>query len=211
MQQHSLLISGATQDKRVESAAKKAGENSSQFDTLILDTEEDPGIEKVRDLLGKLAKKPFNSKLTSAVVLEAQNLSHEAQNLFLKTLEEPSSTSQVILTAPSEFSVLATLSSRCQKLDLGLPKIEIAEERLQGLLQFGRRTLASKIDFAENLDLEEWESLWREVLLSNLGRKSLPQIIQYLRKIQKTKEFLLKRASPKLAKINLILDVPNLD
>ncbi len=53
-----------------------------------------------------------------AVVEDAQNLSLEAQNAFLKMLEEPVAGTVLILTADSIQSVLPTVASRAQKVSV---------------------------------------------------------------------------------------------
>jgi len=178
---------------------------SSKFDTLTLETEVDAGIEAVRKILENLSRKPFNSSFTSVIVLEAQNLTIEAQSALLKTLEEPAASNQIILTCPSPYSVLPTISSRCQQIDLGTTKP--TEKNYENL---NKATLGERIILAETLDLESWEAFWRKKLHEAIGKKELAEIATYLHQIKKAKEFLGKRANQKLVKINLIFDIPKI-
>lgn len=72
------------------------------------------GISRIRDLQHQLLFYPYKSSLKVVIIEEAHNLTREAASAFLKTLEEPSSQSLIILTSSAWDSVLPTISSRCQ-------------------------------------------------------------------------------------------------
>lgn len=76
-------------------------------------------IDQVRALIGRLNLGSFLGGTKIAVMEGAQLLTPDAANALLKTLEEPSGRSVIILTAPSEESVIATIRSRCQTLRFG--------------------------------------------------------------------------------------------
>lgn len=75
-------------------------------------TDDELAAQAVRQLIFKLAVKPFAGKYTVAIINDAHLLSLAAVSSLLKTLEEPSASSIIILVA--EGAVLATVSSRCQ-------------------------------------------------------------------------------------------------
>ena len=209
--QTTLLIFGSDLASREEAAIKIAKEHSSHFDTIVHKTTEDSGIEAVRATLGRLAQKPFSSGQTTAIFIEAQLLGLEAQNTLLKSLEEPGETTQIILTCPNPYALIPTVVSRCQKIDLGRVGLEISRAEREKLESLFNLSFGAKLAFAEEVDIEKWEVFWREKLLSNLASRSLSTIASYLRSIAKTREFLLKKANVKLAKINLILDTPKVE
>ncbi|MBI4091494.1 hypothetical protein HY419_01935 [candidate division WWE3 bacterium] len=76
------------------------------------------GIDSVRKVGPFLAKRPLKSKKKVLIIYNAANLSHDAQNSLLKTLEEPNPSTQIILIAEKENGILSTILSRCQKLKL---------------------------------------------------------------------------------------------
>lgn len=71
-------------------------------------------IKSVRELTAALSFKPFAAKNKVAIVNDAQNLNLQAQNALLKTLEEPSSGTVLILISTQR--LLDTIVSRCQTL-----------------------------------------------------------------------------------------------
>ncbi len=70
-------------------------------------------IEQIRELRQKLNLKPFQGTNKATIIYNAQNLTPEAQNSLLKTLEEPPFDTVIILVAPNENLLLATIVSRC--------------------------------------------------------------------------------------------------
>jgi len=72
------------------------------------------GIKEVRDLQHKLSLSPYEFSHKIAIIEEAAVLSDEAASALLKTLEEPSSHSLIILISSFWQTVLPTIISRCQ-------------------------------------------------------------------------------------------------
>jgi DNA polymerase-3 subunit delta' len=73
-------------------------------------------IEEVRELRESLSFRPFEGKLKVAIIREAERFKQEAGGALLKTLEEPTPDTILILTADSESSVMETLVSRCVRV-----------------------------------------------------------------------------------------------
>ncbi len=71
-------------------------------------------IEKVRELIGQIQLRPFISTRKIFIIKNAEQLSLEGANALLKTLEEPSAHSLLILTTSSPERNLGTIRSRCQ-------------------------------------------------------------------------------------------------
>lgn len=90
---------------------------------IFLLNEKTIGIEKIRQLISFLALKPFSEEKKIALIDEAQNMTKEAQNALLKTLEEPSLNSFIFLLTPWKNFLLPTIISRCKIIDLGLKNI----------------------------------------------------------------------------------------
>jgi hypothetical protein len=81
------------------------------------------GIEAVRQLEGFLSLKvPREQNINRVVIIEdAQNLTLEAQNALLKTLEEPADKTLLILTASHAQALLPTITSRVQAIHVKRP------------------------------------------------------------------------------------------
>ena len=69
-------------------------------------------IKEVKDFIN-FTRSGFQAK-TAIVVQEFHDASEEAQNAFLKMLEEPPNNTQYFITAISEEKLLQTIVSRCQ-------------------------------------------------------------------------------------------------
>ncbi|MBN1106072.1 MAG: DNA polymerase III subunit delta' [Deltaproteobacteria bacterium] len=91
-------------------------------------------IEKIRDLERVLGYKPQYGRYRVTVVRQAELMTEEASNAFLKTLEEPPPGNILILNASDPSKLLPTIVSRCQKVNfrpipVGLIKEWLAERK----------------------------------------------------------------------------------
>jgi len=95
----------------------------------------------------------------------AETMRSDVANVFLKILEEPPGSATLILTAPSPFSLLPTILSRCMQFHFApLPIAEVetilkahsdrkpAEIRLAAQLSEGSPGLALELDLADALE-----------------------------------------------------------
>lgn len=71
-------------------------------------------VAQIRKLQEELSLTPFEAQKKAAVIDDAERLNPEASNAFLKTLEEPSRGTVLILTASDRKALLETLVSRCR-------------------------------------------------------------------------------------------------
>lgn len=93
-------------------------------------------IKQVRELSSRLHYHSFEGGRKVGVIPYAEHMTEEAQNAFLKTLEEPTADTMLILTASNLNRVLPTILSRCQLLRLGPlpgPMIERLVQERRGL------------------------------------------------------------------------------
>lgn len=74
------------------------------------------GIEDVKDFQKDMVFTPFKELVQIGVVFNSERLTAQAQNSFLKTLEETSNTTAYILVTGNEKSLLPTVLSRCSKI-----------------------------------------------------------------------------------------------
>jgi DNA polymerase-3 subunit delta' len=71
-------------------------------------------VSQVREMRGRLAMSGLNGSHKIAFIEEAETLNSEAANALLKTLEEPTPGTVLLLRATSPDQVLPTITSRCQ-------------------------------------------------------------------------------------------------
>jgi len=120
-------------------------------------------IQDIRDLKNNLITKPYNSQYKIALIIDAQKMNKEAQNAFLKILEEPPADTIIILTAENKKQLLPTIISRCQIINFKIVPSELIKKELikRGIeeqkveeivrLSMGRPELA--FSFLDNPDL----------------------------------------------------------
>jgi len=73
-------------------------------------------ISQIQELQKEVYVSPFEGKKKVFILDEVDKMTSEAANAFLKTLEEPSSTTLFILITSSAESLLPTIISRCQSV-----------------------------------------------------------------------------------------------
>lgn len=73
-------------------------------------------IAQIRGLIWKLSLRPYSAPWKIAILDEADRMTGEAQNCFLKTLEEPTDKTLVILIVRHLNLLLPTILSRCQAI-----------------------------------------------------------------------------------------------
>ncbi len=83
-------------------------------DVMVVDQEEGSiKIEQIRFLLSRLQLKAFEAKTKVFIIRDVENMTLEAANSLLKTLEEPASNTLMILTTATPEANLDTIRSRC--------------------------------------------------------------------------------------------------
>lgn len=96
-------------------------------DFLILDQPEEIKMEQAKDFIDRLSLKPFVAIKKLAIINNAQNFNTQSGNALLKTLEEPSESTVIVLIAEGK-NILPTIVSRCQLLSFNqFTKAQISE------------------------------------------------------------------------------------
>jgi DNA polymerase-3 subunit delta' len=71
-------------------------------------------VGPIRELEREANYRPFEGAARVFIIEDAEYMNDQAANALLKTLEEPASTSHLILTTRNPTALLATIRSRCQ-------------------------------------------------------------------------------------------------
>ena len=103
-------------------------------DYLLIEPEEPGkgiGIDKIRQLIVKLALKPQFSAYRVVIIEPADLMNTAAANAFLKSLEEPTERTCLLLLTDNPARLPATIRSRCQLLHCPTPDRMIAMQWLQ--------------------------------------------------------------------------------
>lgn len=74
-------------------------------------------IDRVRDLINKLSRKPYRGPFKIAIVDQAHLMTQEAESALLKTVEEPKGKTVLILVTSHKDSLATTLVSRTQNIE----------------------------------------------------------------------------------------------
>ena len=72
------------------------------------------GVDEIRKLIEEINKKPYEGKNKVIIVYEAHKMTVQAQNAFLKTIEEAPKGVYIILLCENLEPILETIKSRCQ-------------------------------------------------------------------------------------------------
>ena len=99
-------------DKEIWSILKKSQITQTNPDLLILEDDK-IGISQIKQLIKHLSTKPFGKTEKSVIILNGNNISPDAQNALLKTLEEPPGNSIILIGTDSDSKLLPTILSRC--------------------------------------------------------------------------------------------------
>ncbi len=154
-----LLISSDsnTRIEKIQNFLNEAGLKNPHPDLLYFPPDSKLGITEARKIKEHFSLKPYSGKSRGVVLEDASNLTHEAQNALLKTLEELPKESLFILCANSDAYLLPTVLSRCQVERLqgtGDRQQENYKEDIEKLLEFN---MEQRFEYIEKLkDREEF-------------------------------------------------------
>lgn len=156
-------------------------------------------IEKIREAKNFLSLSAYRGPYKFVIIDDADKMTVEAQNAFLKILEEPSESAIIILVTAYPEVLLPTISSRCQEIKFpnhsqkevkkSLLIENVSEEKAEFLSEFvnGRMGLALQIA-RENLytKVREYISEFTEIKKAPLNARL--KLAQKLTEMEDTKE-----------------------
>ncbi len=117
------IISGCHADVQIVSL-------NQSFETEDVKERTEISIEQIKNMLHTASLPPFEGKYRIYIIDEAGNLSMEAANRLLKTLEEPGEKVLFILLTANICAIPTTVISRCQRLNLSWVKTAEIESTL---------------------------------------------------------------------------------
>jgi DNA polymerase-3 subunit gamma/tau len=105
------------------------------IDYVELDAASNRSIDEIRDLIERAAYKPSVGRFKVFMIDEAHQLTRDAFNALLKTLEEPPEYLKFVLATTDPDKMLPTVLSRCLQFNLRPMAPETVHEHLLGVLQ----------------------------------------------------------------------------
>jgi len=105
------------------------------LDLIEIDAASHRGVDDIRELREGIKFSPAKEKYKVFILDEAHQLSKDAVNALLKTLEEPPSHAIFILATTEVHKMLPTIISRCQRFDFRKLKLPEIEKRISHICQ----------------------------------------------------------------------------
>ena len=109
-------------------------ENGTPLDVIEIDGASNRGIENIRTIIENVRISPVSGKYKIYIIDEVHQITNEAFNALLKTLEEPPPHVVFILATTEAERVLPTIRSRCQQYTFKSLNIEDLEKILKSIL-----------------------------------------------------------------------------
>ncbi|MDW7981638.1 MAG: DNA polymerase III subunit gamma/tau [Thermomicrobium sp.] len=100
-------------------------------DIVEIDAASNRGVDDIRDLREKVKYAPVELRTKFYIIDEAHQLTRDAFNAFLKTLEEPPPHVVFVLATTEPDKLPETVASRCQRFDFRRLPVERVVERLR--------------------------------------------------------------------------------
>ena len=116
-------------------AACEAINAGAAVDIIEIDAASNRGVDDVRDLREKVKYAPSQLRVKFYIIDEAHQLTRDAFNAFLKTLEEPPPHVAFVLATTEPDKLPDTVASRCQRFDFHRIPLESMLARLRWVCQ----------------------------------------------------------------------------
>ncbi len=105
------------------------------IDLIEIDAASNRGIDEIREPKEGIRFRPAKSKYKVFIIDEAHQLTKEAANALLKTLEEPPSHAVFVLATTELHKMIPTILSRCQQFNFRKLKMPEIIQRLEYILK----------------------------------------------------------------------------
>ena len=99
-------------------------QQAGSMDVIEMDGASHNSVDDIRELRESVAYAPVSGRSKVYIIDEAQMLTPQAWNAFLKTLEEPPPNTIFVLATTEPQKILDTVVDRCHRFDFGRPSVE---------------------------------------------------------------------------------------
>ena len=126
MQLGQLLLCKARQGDKVCGQCQSCLLNAANThpDLHVVESDKQIGVDQIREAIKKLGSSAHMSGAKVLIIYHAHTMTESSANALLKTLEEPTANTFLLLTTDKPERILATIKSRCEKLALPLPDLD---------------------------------------------------------------------------------------
>ena len=105
----------------------------SSIDVLEIDGASNRGIDEIRQIIDNVRYQPAQGRFKIYIIDEVHQVTKDAFNALLKTLEEPPDSVKFILATTEPHRLPATILSRCQRYDFRRIRLREIVERLRAI------------------------------------------------------------------------------
>ena len=153
---------------------------------IITVTHEKPNIITVEEIrtqvVNDIVVKPYSSPYKIYIIPDAQMMGEAAQNVLLKTIEDPPEYAVILLLTTSIGSLLPTICSRCVRLDLKvvdekrvkeylMQKLNLTEEEAELDASFAQGSIGRAVEVASSEEFQEVTHNALEILRTVLEKQ----------------------------------------
>lgn len=170
-------------------------------------------IDEIRQISEYARFGPAESKWKIVIVPQADTMTEEASNSFLKTLEEPVSGILFILTTTRPAHVIKTVSSRCQSVqfsDERSPSDELTRELTETFINIDKMDIPDLLAFSDELaNMPDPEETLNSVLYAFREKvdHGSPRKLLLVKEIFKAVRSLERKANKRLALDSMFLSL----
>jgi len=153
-------------------------------------------IEEIRKAKERLSLKPYYNKIKALIIDDSHLMKSDAQNAFLKMLEEPKGNTLIIFITPFREMLLKTIRSRAQEIKFSLVGNEEIEKYLISLGASSKKAkeislissgqIGKAINFFEDKSKMDFFNKSIEDIMF-LSRSNISQRFQYAEKLKDDK------------------------
>jgi len=157
------------------------------------------GVNSIRTLIEEINKKPYEGDKKVIIIYDAHKMTPQAQNAFLKTIEEPPKNVTIFLLCENLEAILDTIKSRCQIHKLRSLKTdemeaflranysELSGDEVKVIVAFSDGIPGKAQRFIGDNNFKDIRSITMEVLLC-LTKIGTEELIRYEKKLSNQKD-----------------------
>jgi DNA polymerase-3 subunit delta' len=142
-------------------------------DLHVVESDKQIGVDQIREAIKKLVSSAHLSGAKVLIIYHAHTMTESSANALLKTLEEPTANTYLLLTTDKPERILPTIKSRCEKLALPLPSLDSTlawvKTQYDGDIDINFAKLFSARPLALLAELQEEQSFTYEIYSSGLN------------------------------------------
>jgi DNA polymerase-3 subunit gamma/tau len=146
------------------------------MDLIEIDAASHRGIDEIRELREAVKFSPAKSKYKIYIIDEAHQITKDAANALLKTLEEPPAHAIFILVTTEPLKMIPTILSRCQKFQFKKLQVDQILKKLKQIVEKEEIEIESKalklIALSSDGSLRDAETLL-EKIVTVFGKKGI--------------------------------------